>query len=267
MAQATGRLPGRTCPTAQDYFDHQLDTGVVSEDTYCGLYARYTLRDYFPKLGQPPFKPGPGPFVMPKPWHGAPTAALRRAFLVTADPLSKGIPADVVMDLHTLVRLYGRDLSDMDMVGRGTPGREAERLGGESTELAAPGSSYLGGHELAAVAEGSTSPDRMTGAAPSATNNFPFREIYGDLPPYDQRSKPVLTAFPTAVEANNSVCISSHGSGPQLEETGTHADMVALDDGTQLSIPWTWGPTSTSEMVAEFYQCAGKAGKVYRPTG
>ncbi|KAI9771526.1 MAG: hypothetical protein M1840_002146 [Geoglossum simile] len=256
IAQATGQVSGRTCPTAEDYFAHQLNAGVIPEDTYNGLYTRYTLHDYFPKLGQPPFEPGPGPFAMPKPWHGAPTAALLRAFQVCSNPLPQGIPTGVLTDLNTLIQLYRRRLSHADTAGRGNLGGETERQDGESTGLGAARSSHFGGHEQAAVVKGNAAPGFITGAALDAGPAL-----------HHQSSRPVLVAFPTTADACDSVSVSSHGSGPRQEETGMHSDMVMMDDGTQLAVPWKWGPSSTSEMVAEFYQCAGNPRKVYRPTG
>ncbi|KAH0556343.1 hypothetical protein GP486_005731 [Trichoglossum hirsutum] len=267
IAQATGQVSGRTCPTAENYFVHQLDAGVIPEGTYNGLYARYTLHDYFPKLGQPPFEPGPGPFAMPKPWHGAPTAALRRAFQVLSNPLVQGIPTGVLTDLNTLIQLYRRSLLHADTAGRGNLSREAERQDGESTGLGATSSSHFSGHEQATVAEDNTDPGFMTGTAPNAANHLLFSEMYRDPALYHKRSKPVLTAFPTTVDTHDSVSISSHGSGSQQKEIRMHSDMVMMDDGTQLAVPWKWGPSSTSEMMAEFYQCAGKPGRVYRPAG
>ncbi|KAH0537330.1 hypothetical protein FGG08_005846 [Glutinoglossum americanum] len=243
IAQATGQVSGRTCPTAEDYFVHQLNAGVIPEGTYNGLYARYTLHDYFPKLGQPPFEPGPEPFAMPKPWHGAPTAALRRAFQVLSNPLLQGIPTGVLTDLNTLIQLYRSGLSHVDATGRGNLGGEAERQDGESAGLGATRNSHLGGHGQAAVVESNAGPGFMTSAAPNA-----------DPALHHQSSKSVLAAFPTTVDACDSVSVSSRGSGPQQEETRMHSDMVMMDDGTQLTVPWKWGPSSTSEMVAEFYQ-------------
>ncbi|KAI9780269.1 MAG: hypothetical protein M1839_006829 [Geoglossum umbratile] len=140
-------------PYSTGLFVHQLDVGVISEGTHDGLYARHTLRDYFPKLDQPSSKPRPGPFAMPNPWHGAPTAALLRAFQVSSSPLLRGIPIDVPTDLNMLIQLYRRDLPDTDMVKRENLSGEAERQDRESTGSGATSSSYFSEHERAVVAD------------------------------------------------------------------------------------------------------------------
>jgi hypothetical protein len=98
----TGTTPMRVSPTAESYRDHQIRDGALQAESCGGLYVRYTLRDYFPRLGQPEFVPGPGPFSDPVPWHGAPMAALRRAFMILGDPLLKGIPRQTKQALRTL---------------------------------------------------------------------------------------------------------------------------------------------------------------------
>jgi hypothetical protein len=71
---------------------------------------------FFPKLGQPAFVPGAGSFPDPETWHGAPMAALRRAFLVLGSPFLQGIPKGTKHMLRTLLDLYSDDISNNDIV-------------------------------------------------------------------------------------------------------------------------------------------------------
>jgi hypothetical protein len=53
ISRHTGTIPVRVCPTAESYREHQINSGAVTSDACGGTYLRFTLRDYFPKLGQP----------------------------------------------------------------------------------------------------------------------------------------------------------------------------------------------------------------------
>ncbi|KAL5344740.1 hypothetical protein ACLOAV_010432 [Pseudogymnoascus australis] len=118
IGRRTGTMPTRVSPTAESYRNHQIETGAIPSDACGGTYMRFTLRDYFPKLGQPPFVPGAGSFPDPEPWHGAPMAALRRAFLVLGSPFLQGIPKETKHMLRTLLDLYSDDISNNDAVER-----------------------------------------------------------------------------------------------------------------------------------------------------
>lgn len=109
-AKDTGTIPRRTCPDPQAYYEHQIRTGVVEQEdgAWGGLYFRYTLYDYFPNLGQSSsWIPGRGPFQEPEAWHGAPMAAIWRAFLILGNPLC-GIPDKETRLLRELQDLYKR---------------------------------------------------------------------------------------------------------------------------------------------------------------
>lgn len=41
----------RVCPSQYEYRQHQLVQNAIDAEDHGGLYERYTLRDYFPKLG------------------------------------------------------------------------------------------------------------------------------------------------------------------------------------------------------------------------
>jgi len=114
IGRCTGTIPARVSPTAESYRNHQIEAGAISSDTCGGTYLRFTLRDYFPKLGQPPFIPGAGSFPDPEPWHGAPMAALRRAFLILGSPFLQGIPKATKHTLRTLLDLYSDEILDSD---------------------------------------------------------------------------------------------------------------------------------------------------------
>jgi hypothetical protein len=117
ISRHTGTIPVRVCPTAESYREHQINSGAVTSDACGGTYLRFTLRDYFPKLGQPAFVPGAGSFQDPISWHGAPMAALRRAFLVLGTPFLQGIPKPIKHSLRTLLDLYSDDILDSDVAG------------------------------------------------------------------------------------------------------------------------------------------------------
>ncbi|TKA73643.1 hypothetical protein B0A49_09877 [Cryomyces minteri] len=110
LARNTGSVPPRTCPTPQMYLEHQVRTDAVSEDASGGLYLRYTLYDYFHTFGpKNTWIPGLGPFQEPEQWHGAPMAALWRAFLILGNPFS-GIPDKEKRLLRELQDLYQRQI-------------------------------------------------------------------------------------------------------------------------------------------------------------
>ena len=97
-ARQKGEVPQRLCPTAAQYRSHQIKVGIIDEQTKGGLYARYMLRTYL--------TPGTGPFPGPVAWCGAPSAALRRAFIPLGGALRRMYPQNVKSSLVELQDLY-----------------------------------------------------------------------------------------------------------------------------------------------------------------
>ena len=94
------------------YYDHQLQKGQIEEDGFPwgGLYWRHTLSNYFPQSDQDnSWIPNRGPFQEPEPWHGAPMAAMWRAFFILGSPMC-GIPDEEVRLLRNLQDLYKRKI-------------------------------------------------------------------------------------------------------------------------------------------------------------
>jgi hypothetical protein len=108
IARRLKHIPPRMVPTPQMYLEHQKGQGILPDNATGGQYWRYTLRDYFPVNADKSFIPGLGPFKDPGIWHGAPMAALRRAFQVLGDPVVEGIPEEQLNALWELRHLYSR---------------------------------------------------------------------------------------------------------------------------------------------------------------
>ncbi|ODM20007.1 hypothetical protein SI65_04993 [Aspergillus cristatus] len=68
-----GILQHRTCPTTNDYRDHQAAQGIIDENEVGGLYQQIRLKDFQPMVWESVLEE----LVM---WHGAPMAAVTRAF-------------------------------------------------------------------------------------------------------------------------------------------------------------------------------------------
>lgn len=101
------------------YYDHQVRTGQVQPDDqyWGGLYIRYTLSNYLPRLGQDTsWIPGRGPFQEAEAWHGAPMAAIWRAFLILGNPQC-GLPDEETRLLRELQDLYKRKISLSSAIG------------------------------------------------------------------------------------------------------------------------------------------------------
>ena len=114
IARRLGHVPPRLVPTPQMYSEHLKRRGLLSQDDSGGLNWRYTLRDYFPVNADKTFIPGLGPFKEPGIWHGAPMAALKRAFQILGDPSVEGITEEQLESLWKLRKLYSRKLLAID---------------------------------------------------------------------------------------------------------------------------------------------------------
>ena len=94
IARRQGHVPPRMVPTPQMYSEYLKRQNLLPYEAGGGLYWRYTLRDFFPINADKSFIPGLGPFKEPGLWHGAPMAALKRAFQILGDPVVGGIPEE-----------------------------------------------------------------------------------------------------------------------------------------------------------------------------
>jgi hypothetical protein len=131
IATTTGDVLPRMVPDPEGYSKHLKEEetwqAMLSPEADGGLYWRYTLRDYFPTLmnTDKSFIPGLGPSKKPGVWHGAPMAALRRAFQVLGDPTVEGIPEEQLKQLWELRKLYARKLAPADLAESSAAGQIA----------------------------------------------------------------------------------------------------------------------------------------------
>ncbi|KAK5140392.1 hypothetical protein LTR04_003020, partial [Oleoguttula sp. CCFEE 6159] len=101
-----GHRTTRICPRPDSYAQQCASTEG-------GVYRRFTVRDYFPKL-RTHSRPGIGELVDEARWHGDPMATLRRTFLALGNMAIGGIPRDVKAQLRQLQALYEDDDAEDD---------------------------------------------------------------------------------------------------------------------------------------------------------
>ena len=255
---------GRICPSPNNYRLHQLNEGILPDGACGGLYYRYTLRDYFPRLGQPAFVPGRGPFptVGAKPWHGAPTAALRRAFPVLGHLLAQGIPGEVREALWGLQKLYLQEIEDGEEMSLPA----GDTSGDEEMEAAADADNPTGGASDGAT-QGGIRDDREE---QDAIREMDERDI-GTQPHEDDEGRS------TSNEDSSIRAWLEHTISEELlfeeESVHTHSeeprtpDVRELEDliqggperkkqaveTTQQQERWKWGPFATSADVVDFF--------------
>lgn len=100
QAAKHGIFQRRTCPSANDYRAHQAAQGMIEADEVGGLYRQIRLRDFQPMICKSVVEE----LVV---WHGAPMAAVVRAFEVLGLE-SERVPGGVVDGLRRLKELYER---------------------------------------------------------------------------------------------------------------------------------------------------------------
>jgi hypothetical protein len=137
IAQRLGHAPPRMVPTPQLYSEQLKRQNLLPQDASCGLYWRYTLRDYFPVNADKSFIPGLGPFKEPGVWHGAPMAALRRAFQIVGDPSVEGIPEEQLEKLWELRKLYSKKIHPTTLLNSDAAGASTAIVA-EGLDTAAP---------------------------------------------------------------------------------------------------------------------------------
>jgi hypothetical protein len=113
----------RRVPDANMYKQHQVNNGSISPDSIGGLYTPY----YLAPGGQ-----NVPTFNTPRPWHGAPLASLRRAFLLLGSARAQQIDRNQLQKLWRLKELYFTDgtaeAADSPVASPSTPKRPAENV-------------------------------------------------------------------------------------------------------------------------------------------
>ncbi|KAJ9634899.1 hypothetical protein H2199_008763 [Coniosporium tulheliwenetii] len=193
IARRLGYVPPRMTPKPQAYLEHQVSQGILSSDACGGQYWRYTLRDYFPVNADKSFIPGLGPFKEPGLWHGAPMAALRRAFQVLGDPVVEGIPEEQMNALWELRKLYSRKVETGNQDGsRLNDGVEAT-VGEGSHQTPGTRSS---GHDTASAVGGQLSPSATNAIgnsqSPQAEDQAVPPASDATLKPHEAASSPLI---------------------------------------------------------------------------
>ncbi|KAL2349885.1 hypothetical protein BJ546DRAFT_957135 [Cryomyces antarcticus] len=198
IARRLGHDQPRMTPTPQSYLEHQMNQGKLPRDACGGQYWRYTLRDYFPVNADKSFIPGFGPFKEPGLWHGAPMAALKRAFQVLGDPDVEGIPEEQMNALRELRKLYSKTVVLPTQIGPNPDGggavavteRSNQRSGAASTDHEA---TNTGGGECgpsAPNAVGYEPPQGQMQTAPAANDAATTRKAVLSSTPPDSTGKP-----------------------------------------------------------------------------
>jgi hypothetical protein len=97
----------REVPTAEMYAEHMRNQGQISEGEH-GLYVRYQMAEYLTEDFQPV-----------KGWHGAPLAAIRRAWSAIGSLFDDSIPKERRGRLLDLLELYRTPVNQQGPSGPG----------------------------------------------------------------------------------------------------------------------------------------------------
>lgn len=123
----SGSKEPRTCPTRETYKQHQEAQELIPANACGGLYQCIILRDdYLPKFSRPICLSELNTTLAMKSWHGAPSAALRRAFAALGTLRVNVIPLEIQSKLRELQMLYTRTPSVAEIVSTGS--RQVPRL-------------------------------------------------------------------------------------------------------------------------------------------
>ncbi|WEW56903.1 hypothetical protein PRK78_002360 [Emydomyces testavorans] len=96
------------CPSADEYRSRQIDQNQITDSAVGGLYSIYLLEPWAAWPEEHTSKI----LSTPKPWHGAPIAAIRRGIFALGSLFIHNIPDDVVAKLRQLQELYKLALAD-----------------------------------------------------------------------------------------------------------------------------------------------------------
>lgn len=103
----------RSFPSRETYYEHQKKQGILSEDAEFGLYTCIWLKlqpglpNEWQQLASLSAEANAQPFAQP--WHGAPMAMIRRAFVALGSIRIKYIPRDTLLQLRELQDLYAKE--------------------------------------------------------------------------------------------------------------------------------------------------------------
>jgi len=241
LGRRTGTIPGRMCPTAQTYQDHQRRQGVEGAGLG-GLYTRIVINDFLPEYpGRAPFQPGPSEYGATKPWTGSPMASLQRAVLMLRKLNLYGIPREIRDDLRQLQDAYSEalNLDSSDTSSQGSielePGEPVEN----DLDDGRGGMFEYGRRE-----PGITS--QQSGAEPKFASGTRAQDDEGHTGNKD--------------EGCTSNSEEREYSEANLEGTFScprwrHHDIdCKLQPSNGSSRFWRWGPSATSEDAVKFFQ-------------
>ena len=231
-AQSGCRVPGRRCPTSDEYLENQINIGAVPEGAIGGLYDRYYLRDYWPRDGRDSQSL---PIVGPKQWHGSPMATIMRAFLIHGSVLT-GI--GLISQSH---RESLRELQDLYL--RPDPSSTAPE----------EENSRRGRAEQTVIPENSSSTDRHTqdrhraldvsrvGLVDSSANI--------DIQSGGTRDSAIDVATTKPYSSESPVLTSMRRKSLKRRRTSYSEDDIPKEKHIRFvlkELPWKWGPDSTS---------------------
>ncbi|KAK4920750.1 hypothetical protein LTR66_016714 [Elasticomyces elasticus] len=227
IARRLGYVPPQMTPKPQAYLEHQVSQGILSSDACGGQYWRYTLRDYFPVNADKSFIPGLGPFKEPGLWHGAPMAALRRAFQVVGDPVVEGILEEQVNALWELRKLYSRKV-EIGNQDRPTPNDGDEVAVGEGSHQTSDTTS--GGHDTANVGGGQAS-----SSAIGAIGNSQSSQAQNQAAPSVRDAmleQQEAVSLPLSLDAMNKTAARIPQQAHRTPSSTTHARLLRWGSGS-----------------------------------
>jgi hypothetical protein len=241
LGRRTGTIPGRMCPTAQTYQDHQRRQGVEGAGLG-GLYARIVINDFLPEYpGRAPFRPGPSEYGATKSWTGSPMASLQRAVLMLRKLNLHGIPREIRDDLRQLQDAYSEelDLDGSDTSSQGSIELEPGEPEENDLEEGSGGMSGYGRREPGTKSQHSGAEQKF------ASGNTA----------QDDEEHTANTDEGRMSNSEDRECSEANLEGAFSHSRWRHHDIdCALQPSNSLSWPWRWGPSATSDDAAKFFQ-------------
>ncbi|KAL8685574.1 MAG: hypothetical protein Q9218_007675 [Villophora microphyllina] len=216
--EATGLWTLRVVPTAQDYLQHQAS--LVPPEASGGLYRRMFLIESGGPNGRI------GETLPPKPWHGCPLAAFSRAFHSMGSQ-SHLFPREVRQQLRGLKDLY----SDHDQMCGAIPTMRALPIQEISLSESTNTANYNTAFPYQSYTAAQSQPQNLGVDHTGATEGTDGKPADGtNAMPDDE---------PSRKRARSDDGCADNSAKRQLLDT---------------RMAWKWGPITTSEDKASFYQ-------------